>query len=177
MPATVNTALLVLRLVGGLTIAAHGAQKLFGWFGGPGFAKFAQGFQSQGLKPGWLWTCLAILGEVGGGLSVAFGFLTPLGAAGMFGAMFIAIAKSHWKNGFFNSKRGIEFPLQVLAIGTALGIAGPGAYSLDSLLKLNLPETLLFLILAAAALLVDIVGLTIGRPPTAAPANTAPSLP
>jgi putative oxidoreductase len=177
MSTTVNVAFLILRLVGGLTIAAHGAQKLFGWFGGPGFARFAQGFQSQGLKPGWLWTCMVVLGEFGGGLSFAFGFLTPLGAAGMFGAMFMAIAKSHWKNGFFNSKRGIEFPLQLLTIGTAIGIAGPGAYSLDYLLKINLPETVLFIILAVAALLVDSVGLAIGRPPTAAPANTAPSLP
>ena len=176
MSTTVNVAFLILRLVGGLTIAAHGAQKLFGWFGGPGFARFAQGFQSQGLKPGWLWNSTAILGEVGGGLSVAFGFLTPLGAAGMFGAMFMAIARSHWKNGFFNSKRGIEFPLQLLTIGAAIGIAGPGAYSLDSLLKINLPVTALFIILAVAALLVDIVGLAIGRPP-AAPANTAPSAP
>ncbi len=62
MTATVNIALLVLRLAIGLTIAAHGAQKGFGWFGGPGAAKVAQGFQAQGLRPGWFWTSLVLLG-------------------------------------------------------------------------------------------------------------------
>jgi putative oxidoreductase len=184
MPATVSAGLLVLRLVGGLTLAAHGAQKLFGWFGGAGFAKFARGFQGQGLRPGWLWTGLVVLGELGGGLSLAFGLLTPLGAAGAFGAMFMAIARSHWKNGFWNSKRGIEFPLALLAIGAGLGLAGPGAYSLDALLGLALPYPLLFLVLALAALLVDLVGLRLGRPvapptpappPAPPPADAAPS--
>jgi putative oxidoreductase len=179
MAATLNWGLLILRVVGGLTIAAHGAQKLFGWFEGPGFAKFAQGFHGSGLRPGWLWTCLDIVGELGGGLSVAFGFLTPLGAAGMVGAMFMAIVRAHWKNGFFNSKRGIEFPLQLLAIAVAVGVAGPGDYSLDHALGIALPRAL-FGILVVAALLVDVIGLLLVRqkpaaatptqPPTAAPA-------
>ncbi len=182
MPATVSAGLLVLRLVGGLTLAAHGTQKLFGWFGGAGFARFARGFHGQGLRPGWLWTGLVVLGELGGGLSLAFGLLTPLGAAGAFGAMFMAIARSHWKNGFWNSKRGIEFPLALLAIGACLGLAGPGDYALDALLGLALPYPLLFLVLALAALLVDLVGLRIGRPvapPVAAPspASSPPASP
>src|SRR2546422_3928990 len=86
-----DAGMLILRLVVGLTIAAHGAQKLFGWFGGPGFTKMTQGLQTQGFKPGWLWNVFVILGELGGGLSLALGFLTPLGAAGIFGAMFMAI--------------------------------------------------------------------------------------
>jgi putative oxidoreductase len=177
MSTTVNVAFLILRLVGGLTIAAHGAQKLFGWFGGPGFTRFAAGMQSAGLKPGPVWTSLSILGEVGGGLSVAFGFLTPLGAAGMVGSMFMAIAKRHWKNGFFSSAGGLEFPLQVLTIATAIGIAGPGAYSLDAWFSIKLPEAALFLILAVAAVLVDLSGLAISRPPAAASATPAPSRP
>src|SRR6266849_9642196 len=84
MTISLSLGLLILRLVVGLTIAAHGAQKLFGWFGGPGFTKTAQGMQKQGFNPTWFWTSLVILGEFGGGLSVAFGFLTPLGAAGIF---------------------------------------------------------------------------------------------
>jgi putative oxidoreductase len=174
MTTTVNVAFLILRLVGGLTIAAHGAQKLLGWFEGPGFTRFAAGMDSQGLRPGRVWSGLSILGEVGGGLSLALGFLTPLGAAGMIGSMVMAIAKVHWKNGFFSSKRGLEFPLQVLTIATAIGIAGPGDYSLDAWLKIRLPGTALFLILAAAAVLVDLVGIAISRQPAAPAATAAP---
>lgn len=175
MTVSVSVGLLVLRLIGGLTIAAHGAQKAFSWFEGPGITRFRAGLEGQGLRPGWLWVGLVVVGELGGGLSVAFGFLTPLGAAGMVGAMTMAIALTHWKNGFFNSKRGIEFPLQLLAIATAIGIAGPGAYSLDALFHIALPETLLFVILALAALVVDAVGLGLVRakrasqPPAGAP--------
>jgi putative oxidoreductase len=164
MAVTFSSGLLVLRLVVGLTIAAHGAQKLFGWFGGPGFTKMAEGLKKQGFKPPWFWTCLVILGEFGGGLSVAFGFLTPVGAAGIFAAMFMAIFKSHWKNGFWNSKRGLEFPLALLGMGVAIGLMGPGSYSLDALFGITLLYPLLFLALAAAGLVVDVVGLIMSRP-------------
>ena len=171
MAATISWGLLILRIVGGLTIAAHGSQKFFGWFGGPGVAKWRQGMQRQGFKPALLWTALVIIGEFGGGLSLAFGFLTPLGAAGISGAMLMAIFKSHWQNGFWNSKRGIEFPLQLLAIAIGVGLAGPGDYSLDHLFGIHLPAPWLFLILAAAALLMDLVGLAISRPAATAPTN------
>ena len=173
MTISLSLGLLILRLVVGLTIAAHGAQKLFGWFGGPGFTKMAQGLQKQGFKPGWLWNVFVILGELGGGLSLALGFLTPLGAAGIFGAMFMAIFKSHWKNGFWNSKRGLEFPLALLAGGLTIGLTGPGSYSLDALLGITLPSPLLFLALAVAALLVDVIGLLISRPPVVTPTEGA----
>ena len=165
MVILVGLGLLIIRFVGGLTIAAHGAQKLFGWFGGPGFTKLEQGFQKQGFKPAWLWVCFVILGEFGGGLSFALGFLTPLGAAGIFGAMLMAIFKSHWKNGFWNSKRGYEFPLSLLAMSVGIGLAGPGIYSLDALFGIALPNPLLFGVLAIAALLVDVIGLYISREP------------
>ncbi len=173
MTTTLSTGLLILRLVAGLTLAAHGAQKLFGWFGGSGIKGTVQMQEKMGLKPAPLWAGLVVLGEFGGGLSVALGFLTPLGAAGMIGAMFMAIAKAHWKNGFWNGKRGIEFPLQMLTIGTVIGIVGPGSYSLDALLGLALPG-LGFLILALAALLVDVVGLFVSRGAAVAPAQPAP---
>ncbi len=163
MSITLSLGLLILRVISGLTIAAHGSQKLFGWFEDPGLVRLSQGFEKQGFKPARLWVCLVILGELGGGLSVAFGFLTPLEAAGMFAAMFMAIFKSHWKNGFFNSKHGLEFPLQLLAVSIAIGIMGPGSYSLDALLGITLPGTLLFCILAFIGLLVDITGLIISR--------------
>lgn len=176
MALSLTLALLLLRLIGGLTIASHGAQKLFGWFGGPGIAKQIAGFQAQGLKPGWFWSALVVLGELGGGLSLAFGFLTPLGAAGVFAAMLMAILKVHWKNGFWNSKRGIEFPLSLLAIASAIGLAGPGSYALDTLFGLKLPSPWLFLILAVVGVLVDILGLVLARP-ASAPAPVPPSAP
>lgn len=174
MGVYVNLGLLVLRLVAGLTIAAHGAQKLFGWFGGSGFGGTMKMQERMGLKPPALWAVFVILGEFGGGLSFALGFLTALGAAGIFGAMFMAMVKSHWKNGFWNSKRGIEFPLQLFAAAIAVGLAGPGSYALDALFHIALPGPQLFLILALAALIVDIIGLVIGSAATPASAPSAP---
>ncbi len=166
MTTSLSLGLLILRLVAGLTLAAHGAQK-FGWFGGASFPKTVQGMQKQGFKPAWLWTILVILGEVGGGLSLVLGFLTPLGAAGVVGAMFMAIVKVHWKHGFWNRNHGLEFPLSLLAPGVAIGLMGPGSYSLDALFGIAIPQTLLFCILATAALLVDVIGLLISRPAAA----------
>ena len=164
MAITISIALLILRLVVGLTMVVHGTQKLFGWFGGSGLARLRQVFEKQGFKPAWFWVSLVILGEVGGGLSLALGFLTPLGAAGVFGTMFMATFKSHWKNGFILSKGGYEYTLVLMAVSIALGLAGPGVYSLDALFGIVLPETLLFGVLAVAALLVDVIGLFISRP-------------
>lgn len=179
MTVTMSIALLILRLVVGLTLAVHGTQKLFGWFAGPGLARLMQGFERQGFKPAWLWVSFVILGEVGGGLSVALGFLTPLGAAGIFGAMFMATFKSHWKKGFIVSKGGYEYTLVLMAVSIALGLIGPGSYSLDALFGIILPEALLFGALAFAALFVDIIGLSISRSAAVAPsrADVQSSLP
>ena len=173
---TLALGLLIVRVVIGLTLAAHGAQKLFGWFGGSGFAKFGMGLSKQGLKPGWLWVLLACLGEFGGGLSLAAGFLTPLGAAGIFAAMLMAMLKTHWKNGFWNGKRGIEYTLTLVAVSVGLGLTGPGDYSLDALLKTTLPNSaLIFCLLALAGIIVDSIGLFISRQPAApTPAPTQP---
>ncbi len=172
----VSLGLLLLRVVGGLTIAVHGAQKLFGWFGGSGFTGTVAMQKNLGFKPPLLWAIFVILGELGAGLSVAFGFLTPLGAAGMFGAMFMAIAKVHWKHGFLMtmSKRGFEYPLQLLTTAVVVGLVGSGSYALDTLLGIAFPQAVLFLLLAAAALVVDFIGLAISRtkPAVAPPAST-----
>ena len=79
MTVTMSIALLILRLGVGLTLAGHGVQKLFGWFGGAGLTRLRQSLEKQGFQPVWFWVALAIVGEVGGGLSVALGFLTPPG--------------------------------------------------------------------------------------------------
>jgi putative oxidoreductase len=175
MTVTMNIAVLILRLVVGLTLTGHGVQKLFGWFGGPGLTRLRQGFEKQGYKPAWLWMSLAILGEVGGGISVVLGFLTPLGAAGIFGAMFMAMFKSHWKNGFWMQKGGYEYTLVLVAASIAIGLMGPGSYALDTLFGIVLPEALLFGVLAVAALLVDVIGILINRPAMVAPSERTSS--
>ena len=160
MTVTMDIALLIFRVVIGLTLAGHGAQKLFGWFGGPGPVRLRQGFEKQGYKPAWFWVSLAIVGELGGGLSFALGFLTPLGAAGIFGAMVMA-ARSHWKNGFFLQKGGYEYALTLAIASLTIGLVGPGSYALDALFGSVLPEVPVFGVLALAALLVDIIGMII----------------
>ena len=160
MTVTMDIALLIFRVVIGLTLAGHGAQKLFGWFGGPGPVRLHQGFEKQGYKPAWFWVSLAIVGELGGGLSFALGFFTPLGAAGIFGAMVMA-ARSHWKNGFFLQKGGYEYTLTLASASLAIGLIGPGSYALDALFGSVLPEVPVFGVLAFAALLVDIIGMII----------------
>src|SRR5438874_10021301 len=159
MTVIMSIALLLLRLGIGLTLAGHGVQKLFGWFGGPGLQRVKLGFEKQGFRPVWPWIILAIVGEVGGGLSVALGFLTPLGAAGILGAMAMA-ARSHWKNGFF-LPGGIEYTLTLAIASLAIGLIGPGGYALDALFGIALPEVPLFGVLAIAALLVDVIGIII----------------
>jgi putative oxidoreductase len=163
MTITISIALLILRLGVGLTLAGHGAQKLFGWFGGPGLKRLKQGFEKQGFRPVWPWIALAIVGEVGGGLSVALGFLTPLGAAGILGAMAMATFKSHWKNGFWLNKGGYEYSLMLMIVSIAIGLIGPGNYSLDTLFGINLAQAMLFCVLAIAALLVDAIGIFSSR--------------
>jgi putative oxidoreductase len=174
MTVIISIALLLLRLGVGLTLAGHGLQKLFGWFGGAGLTHLGQSLEKQGFKPVWPWIALAIIGEVGGGLSIALGFLTPLGAAGILGAMAMATFKSHWKNGFWLNKGGYEYSLVLLIVSIAIGLSGPGSYSLDTLFGITLPQALLFGVLAIAALLVDAIGILSSRKaPVAAHENVS----
>jgi len=140
-----DLALLILRLVTGLTIAAHGSQKLFGWFGGGGWAgslKMAQGLR---LRPVPFWALMSGLAEFGGGVLLALGLLSPIGSLGVMAAMLMAIITAHWPR-FFNSNRGMEFPLLILTSALTVGISGPGAYSLDALIGLALPEPVSLLV-------------------------------
>jgi putative oxidoreductase len=132
--------LLVLRVVLGLIFIGHGGQKLFGWYGGSGWQGWTAGVGKMGLRPAWFWGLMAVLGEFGGGILVLLGLLSPLGSLGIIAAMLMAIIKVHWPKGFWNSKGGIEFPLMNLAAALALGLMGPGAYSVDAALGISLPE-------------------------------------
>ena len=130
--------LLLLRIVVGLTVAAHGAQKLFGAFGGPGLGAGSQFLESLHFRPGRPHIWVVGVAELGGGILVALGLLTPFGAAAIVGVMVAAIVVVHWSNGFFASNRGIEFPLLVAASALALAFTGPGTASLDHALGWHL---------------------------------------
>lgn len=162
-----SLALLIIRLAFGLLMLAHGVQKVFGWFDGPGLTKTKDQFGDHlGLQPSWLWVALMAVGELGGGISLVLGFLMPLGAAAVFGAMFMAMFKVHFKNGFWMSKGGYEFTLLLVAVIIGIGLVGPGSFSLDALFGIPLFEPSLFLGLALAALLVDLIGMLMSRPRT-----------
>jgi len=123
--------LLVARLVFGALIAAHGAQKLFGWFGGYGLTGTGGFFESLGFRPGRVFAAAAGLAEWFGGILLAFGFFEPVGAALVASVMIVAIVSVHWHNGVL-AQGGIELPLLYAAAGSALALTGPGAYSLDA---------------------------------------------
>jgi putative oxidoreductase len=140
--------LLILRVGVGLTIAGHGAQKLFGWFAGAGLKGTAAGMGRNGFKPAELWALVAGLGEFGGGVLIFLGLLTPLGGFAVVGAMVVAIVSVHLSKGFWNRNGGLEFPLMIGVPALALTFIGPGAYSIDSVLDLRLPEPLTWIVLA-----------------------------
>jgi putative oxidoreductase len=123
--------LTVLRIVAGITFAAHGAQKLFGWFGGYGLAGVAQWMESIGLAPGYLMALLAGGAEFFGGLALIVGLLARPAAAVLAVTMLVAIVTVHLSNGFFMSNNGYEFALALLAISLAVMIEGAGKLSLD----------------------------------------------
>jgi putative oxidoreductase len=133
--------LLALRLVVGLGFAAHGAQKLFGVFGGHGIRGTAGFFEGIGLRPGRLHAWAAGSAEFGGGLLIAAGLLTPFAAAGLIAVMTAAVITVHLHNGFFVSNTGYEYNLVLAAVVFALAAIGAGEWSLDNGLGLDLAGT------------------------------------
>lgn len=129
-----NVGLLLLRLVVGLTLAAHGSQKLFGWFGGPGLDATGQFFAMLGFPPGRRHALMAGLAETGGGLLLALGLITPFASAAIVSVMLVAIVSVHIKKGFFAQNGGYEYNLVLAVAALALAFAGPGSLSVDALL-------------------------------------------
>ena len=125
-----DVGLLILRLVVGLTMAAHGAQKLLGWFGGYGIAGTGRFFEQLGFRPGRWHAAQAGLAEILAGLFLAAGFLTAA-AAVLVAVMLVAAVGVHLKGGFFAQNSGYEYTLVLGAVALALASTGPGAISLD----------------------------------------------
>ena len=123
---------LPLRLIAGLIFSAHGAQKLFAWFGGYGLDGTGQWMESIGLTPGFLMALLAGSAEFFGGLLLIVGFLTRPTSFVLAVTMIVAIFSVHITSGFFISNNGYEFALALLAITLALFIQGGGKYSIDN---------------------------------------------
>lgn len=126
---------LALRVPVGIIFAAHGAQKLFGWFGGYGLQGTGAWMDSIGLAPGVLMAFLAGAAEFFGGLALILGLLTRPAAAALAFAMLIAIFSVHFQHGFFMSNNGYEFALTLLAASVSLLFSGAGKVSVDALLS------------------------------------------
>lgn len=135
--ATVSIGLLLARVVIGLVMAAHGAQKLFGWFGGYGLNKTGEFFVQLGFTPGRAFAAAASLTEITSGLLVAFGFLGPIGPALMISVMIVAMITVHWEHGLFAANNGIEVPLLYVAAALGLALTGYGRFSLDAWLGIT----------------------------------------
>ena len=123
--------LLVSRVAVGLSFASHGAQKAFGWFGGPGPEKAAGFMDSLGLKPGAQFATAAELNEIGCGVLMALGLGGPLAPAGLISGMLVAAETVHKKNGFYAAQSGVEVNLLYGSFALALASSGYGAISLD----------------------------------------------
>lgn len=126
--AAVNVALLAIRIIVGIIFMAHGSQKMFGAFDGPGLAKIVGMLGPVGY--------LVAIGEFFGGLGLIVGFLSRFSAASIILIMFGAIAMVHGKNGFFNDKSGFEYCLALIGLNAAILIAGPGKFAIGRFLPL-----------------------------------------
>ena len=140
--------LLILRLVIGVILAAHGAQKLFGWFGGPGMTGWTGAMNRMRIRPATPWAWMSALAEFLGGIGLALGLLFPLPSAAIAGSMLVAMIIVHLPKGFFVTKGGYEFNLAILGAVATLALTGPGAYSLDAALGIRFPEPISAIVVA-----------------------------
>src|SRR5215207_4461039 len=130
---------MIVRVVQGSLMAGHGAQKLFGSFGGPGLEGTSGFMEMLGMRPGRPWAYLAGISEFGGGVLTALGLLNPLGPLGVIASMSMATRKAHWGKPIWVTEGGAELPLLNIAVSTALMIREPDRYSLDRILGIRLP--------------------------------------
>jgi putative oxidoreductase len=135
--ATLGTGLLLARLIVGVLMVAHGGSKLFGWLGGYGIAGTAGFFEQLGFRPARLFVVTASLTEVLSGILLALGLFGPVGPALLLSVMIVAAVSVHWGHGLFAGTNGIEVPLLYAAGAVALGLTGPGPFSLDAVLGID----------------------------------------
>jgi putative oxidoreductase len=141
----------MMRLVMGGLLIGHGAQKLFGAFGGKGVEGTAQGFEKIGLEPAQEWAQVAGAAEVAGGGMTALGLLSPIGPIVTTAPMIVAWRKKHGDKPIWSNQGGAELPLTNLTIAAALMLAGPGAISVDRLLGIKTPWWLSLLAIVGTA--------------------------
>ncbi|KTF19374.1 DoxX family protein [Pseudoalteromonas sp. 10-33] len=135
-----GAAALILRVPVGLILAAHGAQKLFAWFGGYGLEGTGQWMASIGLEPGYWLALMAGSAEFFGGIALALGLLTRPAAVVTAFTMLIAIFSVHINNGLFMANNGYEYALTLLVATSALAIQGAGSFSIDSVIAKKLAD-------------------------------------
>lgn len=163
-----SVALLIVRLIVGFGLAAHGSQKLFGWFGGYGLSGTGGFFEKIGFRPGRLFALAAGFGEFTGGLLTAFGLGGALGPVIIVCVMLVAIGAVHAAKGFFSDKGGWELPAMYASVALAIAFAGNGRVSVDAALGLTfLTDPLQIWIALGAALVIAVLNVAVKRPAAA----------
>jgi putative oxidoreductase len=158
-----DVAMLILRVVVGALFVGHGAQKLFGWFGGHGLTGTGGFFESVGIKPGRPAAAAAGIAELTGGLLFATGLLMPVAAALIIAVMTVAIVRVHWRQGLWITEGGAEYSLVLIAVAFAVTAVGPGEVSLDHALGIDAVGLDWALGALAAGLLAGLVAVAAGQ--------------
>lgn len=150
--------LFILRLAVGAIFAAHGAQKAFGWWGGPGPVAWRSNIERMGIRPAVFWAPMSVAGELLGGLLLVLGLAMPVATALLIGQSIVIIGHAHLSRGFWNRNGGVEFPLALVAGVVALVGTGPGSLALDAALDFayTAPIRIAFLLLGVIGGLVAV---------------------
>ncbi|WP_153541280.1 DoxX family protein [Streptomyces sp. RB17] len=131
MPTAADCGMLLIRLTFGLLMAGHGAQKVFGLFGGQGLTATGKGFAALGFHPGKLFAAVGGLSELLGGLGLALGLLTPLAAAALIGVMITAMVTVTAAHGLWETDGGVEYSVCIAVVALAVAAIGPGRLAVD----------------------------------------------